>query len=256
MDQLLIHCLSAPNFLSPCSASWCWAWDPTNPISALPTFFLFRSATRGTGDFKAPGERRDLLLPSTCRDPLFCTWLPWASGFNASAPWQEQILSLAAPEHSLRFWPTLEEAASSASTSLRHQAAIVSSSEVWIPAWAPLLWAPASLSSSLEVWEGWVWAWQGLASKFLSVSFCSFNPSTRSCFLKLLFAWYRRVSFKLLVDSLLVIKNSLKFPYSNNWCHFFLQTRLWLLHLLKIVKVIFFIWIFKITTKKYVYMHT
>lgn len=97
----------------PRSASRGWAWDPANTISALPSFSLFRSATRGTGDFKAGGGRGKLLHLSTFRDPLSCFWLLCISPCNASSPWQPQILFLAAFEYRLRFCPTLGKAASS-----------------------------------------------------------------------------------------------------------------------------------------------
>lgn len=114
--------------------------------------------------------------------------------------------------------------------------------------------APAKLLSFLEVWE----VWQSLAPKSPSLSLCSLNPSSGNCFLKLLLTWYLRVSFssfKLPAESLLLFKKSLKFFCSNNWCHFSLLTRSWLLCWLKI-KMIFFIWTFKRKSKKNVYIHT
>lgn len=80
----------------------------------------------------------------------------------------------------------------------RHQPAIVSPSAAWVP-FRPLLWAQTLSTRHLAFLprglRGWVWASQGLASEFLSVSLCSITSgSGSSCFLKLLFAWYLRVS--------------------------------------------------------------
>lgn len=113
MCQLLIHCLSAPNLLSP---MLCFL---TLGLGTLQTPFplCLASAIRGTADFKAGGGRGNLLQPSTFRNPPGCFWLLCTSPCNASSPWQQQILFLAAFEYSLRFCPTLGKAALSDSAS-------------------------------------------------------------------------------------------------------------------------------------------
>lgn len=111
------YCLSAPNLLSPMLCFLKLGQGPAHPISALPSFSMSASATRGTADFKTGGGRRNLLHPSTFRDPPGCFWLLCASPCNASLPWQQQILFLAAFEYSLQFCPTLGKAALSDSAS-------------------------------------------------------------------------------------------------------------------------------------------
>lgn len=113
MCQLLIHCLSAPNLLSPMLCSLMLG------LGTLQTSFMLclASATRGTADFKSGGERGNLFHPSTFREPPGCFWLLCTSLCNASSPWQQQILFLAAFEYSLQFCPTLGKAALSDSVS-------------------------------------------------------------------------------------------------------------------------------------------